>query len=140
LARLPDTEDVTEVMAEDTLGRVPVHRGRVTCRAFPIVVITSNGERAFPAPFLRRCVRLEIQEPDRQALADIVAAHLGPQAAAQSQPIIQRFLDRRAAGDIATDQLLNAVYFATSGARDPSRARDRVQEELLRPLDSALNR
>jgi MoxR-like ATPase len=138
LARLPDHEDATDVMTEDTLGRVPVRRGRVTCSAFPIVVITSNGERAFPAPFLRRCVRLEIQEPDRQALAKIVTAHLGPEAATQSQPIIQRFLERRAVGDIATDQLLNAIYFATSGAHHPSRARDRVEEELLRPLDSPL--
>ena len=140
LARLPDTEDIAEVMAEDSLGRVPVRRGRVTCSAFPIVVITSNGERAFPAPFLRRCVRLEIQEPDGQALADIIGAHLGPRVAAQSLPIIQRFLDRRADGDIATDQLLNAVYFATSGTHDPSHARDLVEQELLRPLDSPVSR
>lgn len=140
LARLPDTEDMVEVMAHDTVGRVPVWRGKITCHAFPVVVITSNGERLFPAPFLRRCVRLEITEPSQRILADIVAAHLGPEIAERSQTIIERFLERRADGDIATDQLLNAVYFATSGARAPSRTRDQVAEELMRPLDSPLTR
>ena len=138
LTRLPDTEDMTTVMTHDTLGRVPVRRGKVTCNAFPIVVITSNGERTFPAPFLRRCVRLEIQQPGQKALADIVAAHLGPQAVQRSLPIIERFLERRADGDIATDQLLNAVYFATSGTHAPGSARELVEAELLRPLDSPL--
>ena len=127
---------MVEVLGYDTAGGVPVSRGRVTCHAFPFVVITSNGERVFPAPFLRRCVRLEIAEPGRQALADIVAAHLGPQAAEQNQAIIERFLERRADGDIATDQLLNAVYFATSGGRAPDQTRAQVAEELMRPLDS----
>ena len=63
LARLPDTEDMVEVLGYDTAGGVPVSRGRVTCHAFPLVVIASNGERVFPAPFLRRCVRLEIADP-----------------------------------------------------------------------------
>ena len=35
-------------------------RGRVRCRAFPFVVLTSNGEREFPPAFLRRCVRLKL--------------------------------------------------------------------------------
>jgi hypothetical protein len=30
---------------------------RCRVRRFPVVVITSNGEREFPAPFLRRCLR-----------------------------------------------------------------------------------
>lgn len=140
LARLPDTEGMVEVLGHDTVGGVPVHQGRVTCQAFPVVVITSNGERVFPAPFLRRCVRLEIGEPGRQALADIVAAHLGTEVAGQSEAIIERFLERRADGDIATDQLLNAVYFATSGGHAPSRTRDQVAHELLRPLDSPFTR
>jgi MoxR-like ATPase len=138
LARLPETPEAVEVMVADHARRVPIVRGDITCNAFPIVVITSNGERVFPAPFLRRCVRLKITEPGREALEQIVTAHLGPEAAAQSGAIIERFLYRRADGDIATDQLLNAVYFATSGAYAPGRPPDRVEEELLRPLDSSL--
>ena len=29
----------------------------------PVIVMTSNGERAFPPPFLRRCVRFEMPTP-----------------------------------------------------------------------------
>jgi MoxR-like ATPase len=140
LARLPDDQEAIEVMAEDHARRVPVERGLVTCHAFPVVVITSNGERVFPAPFLRRCIRLEMPRPELDELAQIVNAHLGPEVAEQSSAIIERFLARRADGDIATDQLLNAVYFATSGARSAGAGTDRVEEELLRPLDSAFSR
>jgi MoxR-like ATPase len=38
----------------------------------PIVVITSNGEREIPAPFLRRCVFCHIPDPDRNRLREIV--------------------------------------------------------------------
>jgi MoxR-like ATPase len=37
--------------------------GAVKCHQFPFVVLTSNGEREFPAPFLRRCIQLTIAEP-----------------------------------------------------------------------------
>ncbi|MBB6419665.1 hypothetical protein HDC93_005275 [Streptomyces sp. AK010] len=42
---------------------VAVRRGRVRCRAFPFVVLTSNGEREFPPAFLHRCVRLRLRRP-----------------------------------------------------------------------------
>lgn len=31
-------------------SKARVRDGRVRCRAFPFVVLTSNGERDFPAP------------------------------------------------------------------------------------------
>jgi hypothetical protein len=51
------------VVAVDWEGSVVVRRGWVRCRAFPIVIITSNGERKFPAPFLYRCLKLDIEPP-----------------------------------------------------------------------------
>lgn len=39
----------------------------------PVVVITSNSERDLPAPFLRRCVFVQIPDPDARQLALIVA-------------------------------------------------------------------
>jgi len=42
---------------------VEIHQGRVECKSFPFVILTSNGERDFPPAFLRRCLRLNIQEP-----------------------------------------------------------------------------
>ena len=53
-----------------------IEDGRVTCQTFPFIIMTSNGERDFPPPFLRRCLRLDMREPDEQALEAIVTAHL----------------------------------------------------------------
>ncbi|HBW19567.1 MAG TPA: AAA family ATPase [Actinobacteria bacterium] len=144
LARLPDSQSPAWVFTADVDSRtadgrfrVPIDRGRVTCNAFPIVVITSNAEREFPAAFQRRCMRLTIQPPGREKLAAIVAAQLGAEAAEQAGPIIGRFLDGRERGDIATDQLLNAIYFATSGAQVPETSFERLEQALLSPLGAA---
>lgn len=48
-------------------------RIRVANEAFrPIVLITSNGEREIPAPFLRRCVYCHIPDPSQEDLRRIV--------------------------------------------------------------------
>ena len=39
-----------------------VHNGVVRRAHWPVIVMTSNGERTFPAPFLRRCVRFEMSD------------------------------------------------------------------------------
>ncbi|MFH7336085.1 AAA family ATPase [Streptomyces sp. KHY 26] len=104
-------DGTARVLADGTDERVPVVRGHVRCRAFPFVVFTSNGEREFPPAFLRRCVTLHLRRPDDRHLADIVRAHLG-EPDAYAQELIGRFLERTSAGDLATDQLLNAIYLA----------------------------
>jgi len=137
LARLPDEQEVADVMIWDGTDRVPVRRGFVRCAAFPVVIITSNGERDFPPAFLRRCVRLEIQPPERTQLASIVAAQLGEDILAESAPLIERFIERRDSGDLATDQLLNAIFLAAGGGTLPDASRDRLINGLMRPLDRA---
>jgi MoxR-like ATPase len=134
LTRLPDDQSVVDVMIADGTDRVPIHHGWVRCNAFPIVVLTSNGEREFPPAFLRRCLRIDIRTPSRQQLGDIVAAHLGADAVTDSQDVIERFLDDRRNGDLANDQLLNAIYLASSGSRPPEQTRTRLLDALLRPL------
>ncbi len=56
-------------------GTYAIEQGRVLCQAFPFVVLTSNGERDFPPPFLRRCLRLDMKRPEKADLERIVAAH-----------------------------------------------------------------
>ncbi|MGW2489192.1 AAA family ATPase [Streptomyces sp. NPDC001606] len=122
-------DGVAEVLVDGTDDRVPVARGRVRCRAFPFVVLTSNGEREFPPAFLRRCVTLHLRQPDDRHLAEIVRAHLGePDGPAQA--LIDRFLARSGAGDLATDQLLNAIYLARSTDLDAT-SLDRLAEQLM---------
>ncbi|MDH6137506.1 MoxR-like ATPase [Kitasatospora sp. MAA4] len=116
LARLPESETWTEVAtADDARVRAPVRRGRVRCTEFPVVVITSNGEREFPPAFLRRCLRLDLPQPDQERLRGIVRAHLGEQALAAAEDLVEAFLRRRGQGELATDQLLNAVFLRTVG-------------------------
>ncbi len=56
-------EPVVNVREWSDEDRHPVERGRVRCTSFPVIVITSNGERDFGAPFLRRCVRFQMPKP-----------------------------------------------------------------------------
>jgi MoxR-like ATPase len=115
------TPEVT-VFTDDPDRTAVVVDGRIRCRAFPVVVITSNGERQFPPAFLRRCLHLEMPAPDHNELATMVAAHfVEPTEPAHSEPaqteLIRAFVARsQERGGLATDQLLNAVFLATSGA------------------------
>ncbi|MFE0516319.1 AAA family ATPase, partial [Streptomyces sp. NPDC058964] len=115
--RLPDGE--AEVLTADGT-KVRVRDGRVRCHAFPFVVLTSNGERDFPAPLMRRCIHLELGRPDHNRLATFVRAHLGDEAARSGDDLITRFLERSRSELLATDQLLNAIYL-TDAAAPPSR-------------------
>ncbi|MFJ6566478.1 AAA family ATPase [Streptomyces sp. NPDC091292] len=118
-----------EVMVDGTDDRVAVARGRVRCRAFPFVVLTSNGEREFPPAFLRRCVSLRLRRPGDAHLEEIVRAHLGePDGYARS--LIGRFLNRGSGGELATDQLLNAIYL-TGAAGLAGASRDDLAEHLM---------
>ncbi|PZT69559.1 MoxR family ATPase [Streptomyces sp. SW4] len=118
-----------EVMIDGSDRRVPVERGRVRCRAFPFVVLTSNGEREFPPAFLRRCVTLRLRQPDDRQLAGIVRAHLG-EPDAYAEQLITRFLSRIDSGELATDQLLNAIYLARASGLDAG-SLDELAEQLM---------
>ncbi|WNI29282.1 MoxR family ATPase [Streptomyces sp. ITFR-6] len=127
--RLPDGE--ADVLDHDG-NKVRIKGGRVQCRAFPFVVLTSNGERDFPAPLMRRCIHLELDRPDHKRLASYVKAHLGEEAARSSEDLITRFLERSRSELLATDQLLNAIYLTHAAA--PA-GRDRLAELLIQRLD-----
>jgi MoxR-like ATPase len=134
LERLPEGHDRIEVRPVDGSDKVPIIRGQVRCHAFPFVVLTSNAEREFPPPFLRRCLRLDIDPPDKDKLATIIEAHLGPEARQRTGPLVETFLARRNQGDVATDQLLNAVFLVMQGV-DPSAAdKQRLLDVLFRHL------
>ncbi|MET8900476.1 AAA family ATPase [Streptomyces sp. NPDC048232] len=125
-----DTPDGrAEVLIDGTDRRVPVERGRVRCKAFPFVVLTSNGEREFPPAFLRRCVSLRLRQPDDDHLAEIVRAHLG-EPDGYAQQLIHRFLSRVGGGELATDQLLNAIYLARSSGLGAD-SLDELAEQLM---------
>ncbi|MFF8814777.1 AAA family ATPase [Streptomyces pactum] len=138
LVRIRARHPVVEVLTDDPGRGAAVAAGRVRCRAFPIVVITSNGEREFPPAFLRRCLELRLPEPDADRLAAIVAAHLGGAADPRTRELIDRFVERsRHEGGLAADQLLNAVYLATSSTYRPGAEWEELLHAIWHRLDAA---
>ena len=96
---------------------VQITNGVIQCDEFPIVILTSNGERDFPPAFLRRCLRLDLKEPNEEALKEIAQKHLGTSLSMITDEKlcteIQEFIALRDTGekkDLATDQLLNVLH------------------------------
>jgi MoxR-like ATPase len=115
--------------------------GRVQCTEFPFIVLTDNGEREFPAPFLRRCIRYPMPPPDDlDRVKQTVRAHLadvdvdeGPAA-----QVVEDFVARVGNGDVlALDQLISAVFLVSGGDLPSGQQRDRVLEYVLRELSGA---
>ncbi|MFB7330677.1 AAA family ATPase [Streptomyces adustus] len=126
-------EPTVHVLTHDPGGFAEIVRGQVQCTEFPFVVVTSNRERDFPPAFLRRCIQLELPEPDVEKLTRIVEAHLGREATDRAQPLIETFLRSRAEGGmLSTDQLLNAIYLSLGDGTGTDR--DELVHLLLRPL------
>jgi MoxR-like ATPase len=134
LVRLPEDQSTVDVATADPGVQATVVGGSVRCREFPLVIITSNGERAFPPAFLRRCLPLNILPPSESKLEQIVVAQLGEDALATGRDLVERFVESRDRGDLATDQLLNAIYLTAAGRPGP-RSRDQLVERLFRPLN-----
>jgi MoxR-like ATPase len=134
LERLADREPVVEVLTHDG-ERVAVHGGRVSCTAFPVIVLTSNGERDFPAPLLRRCVQLELEPPGEEQLTAMVEAHLGEDGVVAGRDLITRFLDREPGEVMAADQLLNALFLTQHASHAERLTRERIADMLMQPLD-----
>ncbi len=120
---------------------VETRTGRFRCGAFPFVVMTSNGERDFPPAFLRRCLRLNMGEPKSDRLKKIVEAHLQDDLNDKAKvdeagQLITQFVDRSKDGDLATDQLLNAIYFVTRERVPEQQTKDKLVQALMKYLTS----
>lgn len=139
LARLPANQHPVTVMTADEDGKAELSaepRGVVRCAAFPLVIITSNGERQFPPAFLRRCLQLTLEAPDAEKLGRIVESHLGVQASA-FEGLIEEFLNRKSEGELATDELLNAIFLRYSGLRPQGETVEQLADIVMPYLDKA---
>lgn len=129
-----DDEDVTRGDK-----KVTIEGGRITCQEFPLVFLTSNGERDFPPPFLRRCLRLTMREPDRPELERIVTAHLKDCDVTSSEisDLIDQFITRRKKKQLATDQLLNALFMVTRDRGFVGDEKKNLIDRLLASLEGS---
>jgi MoxR-like ATPase len=123
------------VFTDDQNISVELDSGIVGCKAFPIVVMTSNGERDFPPAFKRRCIRINMPNPGINNLTSIVKAHMGERyfhdSSDRISQLITDFLGKK---DLATDQLLNVVYMLTGGA-ESTLDRESLKELLFKSLN-----
>ncbi len=145
LRRMGEQTRVEVCTSDPRQPRVWLTGGRVACHEFPLMILTSNGEREFPAPFLRRCLRLQMPNPTGQLPEDdndgwkrldaVVALHFDERERQATADVIAKFKERAARGlPVATDQLLNAMYFVMSSQVPAGQARDAVLAELMREL------
>ena len=83
-------------------------------------------------------------DPDATALKDIVKAHLGSEVLTQDETkingLIEKFIKLREGGDIATDQLLNAIYIVTREFKPEQEDEKDLVDVLLKYLTSAEDR
>ncbi|ALG07286.1 AAA family ATPase [Kibdelosporangium phytohabitans] len=140
IPELARREDQTiDIRAADSDDTFTVAKGRIVGRTFPIIVMTSNGEREFPPAFLRRCVRERVEIPTAKRLTAIVTAHLGPERAAKAEALIEAFATKIGPSDrpaaLAIDQLLNTVLMMT---RDDMDADSQVRKEIIDLLQREL--
>lgn len=124
------------IRPSDNSPPISIAHGKVTCKEFPIVFFTSNGEREFPPAFLRRCLRLDFAKIERDKLESIVREHLGEAALALATDLISDFLDRvnNRAELVATDQLLNAIFLLANEQGPKGESWEQIRDEVLRSL------
>jgi MoxR-like ATPase len=136
IARLPEKEkpggQITLRSADPVgmgLGMATVPgNGVVQCDDFPLIIMTSNGEREFSPAFLRRCLQLAIPHPDAAQLREIVDSHFP--GAQQAEELIRQFVEKRSNRTLSTDQLLNAIFVARQSLLGDSDSADLLWRNL----------
>jgi MoxR-like ATPase len=150
LARLRKEQEIIEILpydAEEGTPGIPIKGGKVHCTHFPLVAMTSNEEREFPPAFLRRCLRLPMKPPSPEKLERIVDLHMQElyreinkgdveKIKGLTRDLITDYCERRQAarGNLATDQLLNAVYLCLKDIDPRSRERKQLLDALWKAL------
>lgn len=139
-----DPNATVTVRTADKDMEATIVNGRVKCCEFPIVIMTSNGERDFPPAFYRRCLRVKMPNPTPESLLPIVRSHFNSvdqsgwtRTEANLTDLIGQFLDKGNKADRATDQLLNAIYLMTREESPSEAEMKRLQDLLFRRLSEA---
>ncbi len=133
LARLPKDQQTVAIRLHHQDETVAVKQGRVCCQEFPLVIMTSNGEKEFPPAFLRRCLRLKMSPPTEKQLGEIVTAHLDTVAKKEEiASLIKKFFQQCGTQDLANDQLLNAAYLVLNSIKVLER--EELREALWKSL------
>lgn len=121
-------------------------QGEIICNQFPIVIMTSNGERDFPLPFKRRCLPLFMEPPKLGQLTKIVKAHFDYD---DKKPLSKEIIDLldnfikirdEEKKELATDQLLNVIFMLLDENKPTGEEKERLIKRLLTPLTETGNK
>lgn len=139
-----DADTTVVVRTDDKDLNSPIINGRVKCCEFPLVIMTSNGERDFPPAFHRRCLRVKMPNPTPGSLLPIVQSHFAQvdqsgwtRTEAHITDLIGEFLGKDNRADRATDQLLNAIYLMTREESPSAEEMKRLQKLLFKRLSES---
>jgi MoxR-like ATPase len=133
LARL--SVKTVEIPLDGRESMVKITEGKVECQAAPFILMTSNGEREFPAAFNRRCLRLEVKKPNPDQLKEIVRLKLRSKAPSSEvlDKLYSQFEEAQRGGkQLATDQFLNAAFLISQGHFNLDQ--EAWRELIFRPL------
>ncbi|WP_037623876.1 AAA family ATPase [Streptomyces aureus] len=136
LRRIP--ESPVRVLGWDGDEPAPVHNGRVQCAQFPVVILTSNGDREFSPAFRRRCLFLVLKRPEGDRLHEILRAHV-PQMRDLSQvEDVLKCYDRLTTDgrQLSPDQLINAVRLRLTARLGPDDL-ETIANAVFHPLSGA---
>jgi MoxR-like ATPase len=132
-----EANKTVKVRTEDASieDKATIKAGRVHCSEFPIIIMTSNGERDFPPAFVRRCLRVRMPDPDPEYLKNIIASHFDGDSYEETKKATDKLIEdfrNKEATERATDQLLNAIYMRNN--LNPESFTEDLQELLFKSL------
>ncbi len=136
IARLRLSEAVRIRLHNSTEEYAVPTNGKIVCDDFPLVVLTTNGEREFSPAFKRRCLTLRMKRPDEAKLREVMAMHFpAGWENDSSKAQLAAFLQKVGSGNqVAVDQLLNAVYLTMSNIDVKPENHQIIQQSVLRSL------
>jgi len=111
--------------------------GKLQCKVFPLIIMTSNKEREFPPAFKRRVLMHDIKLPDgdealKNRFLEITKKHLEQgdninEIEDKVIEIIKRFIQERKEGNQATNQLMDSVFLKLNNI-------DPLDEKILKKI------
>ncbi len=128
-----------EVNTQDKGIDAVIKGGWVRCYAFPIIIMTSNGEKDFPPAFKRRCIRITMPNPETEELKAIVKAYFAwdkkvfADTESEINQLINEFLSDKNT-ERATDQLLNTIYLLTRDVSPQGTDKQSIKDILFTSL------
>jgi len=114
-----------------------ITKGEIKVKSdFPIIVMTSNGEKEFPPAFLRRCICVELKMPSNRdeqiaILQEMVEAHFPKTKENETVlDVIKEFVGLNSESSRSNDQLLNAIHLILNSQATYDELKDSVLSSI----------